>query len=217
MNIGLRTIMVMAIAAFMSLMVGQTVDVADDVQENEPEDTRTALADDEVEKTDTGELGSTRGTDRVVLAELFTATWCTYCPYAEAALHDLHEEYEGQLAILEWHTSDSDPYSTPEGEGRFDWYFPPRTGIPQCVFDGTEKEGGGGDSTYDNYKGNQWWRPCDHQSQQDVFIVRSKKDTAKYDVFELVATVSGADQRLLRTCVEVGMNPNKPDRAGLKQ
>ena len=71
--------------------------------------------------------------------------------------------------------------------------------------------------SYDNYKGNQWWRPCDHQSQQDVFIVRSKKDTAKYDVFEHVATVSGADERLLRTCVEVGMNPNKPVRGGLKK
>jgi branched-chain amino acid transport system substrate-binding protein len=71
--------------------------------------------------------------------------------------------------------------------------------------------------TYDNYKGNQYWRPCDHQSQQDVFIVRSKKDTAKYDVFEHVATVSGENERLLRTCVEVGMNPNKPVRSGLKQ
>ena len=70
---------------------------------------------------------------------------------------------------------------------------------------------------YDNYKGNQWWRPCDHQSQQDVFIVRSKKDTAKYDVFEHVATVSGENERLLRTCVEVGMNPNKPVRTGLKK
>jgi branched-chain amino acid transport system substrate-binding protein len=71
--------------------------------------------------------------------------------------------------------------------------------------------------SYDNYKGKQWWRPCDHQSQQDVFIVRSKKDTAKYDVFEHIATVSGADERLLRTCVEVGMNPNKPVRSGLKK
>jgi branched-chain amino acid transport system substrate-binding protein len=73
------------------------------------------------------------------------------------------------------------------------------------------------DRSYDNYKGNQWWRPCDHQSQQDVFIVRSKKDTAKYDVFEHVATVSGKNERLLRTCVEVGMNPNKPVRTGLKK
>jgi len=71
--------------------------------------------------------------------------------------------------------------------------------------------------TYDNYKGNQWWRPCDHQSQQDVFIVRSKKDKEKYDVFEHIATVSGEKERLLRTCVEVGMNPNAPVRLGLKE
>jgi len=68
---------------------------------------------------------------------------------------------------------------------------------------------------YDNYKGSQWWRPCDHQSQQDVFIIGSKKAKAKYDVFDLISTVSGANERLLRTCIEVGMNPNKPDRAGL--
>jgi hypothetical protein len=29
--------------------------------------------------------------------------------------------------------------------------------------------------------------------------------------------VSGENERLLRTCVEVGMNPNAPDRAGLKK
>jgi len=45
--------------------------------------------------------------------------------------------------------------------------------------------------TYDNYKGEQWWRPCDHQSQQDVFIIKSKKAKAEYDVFEIIATVSG--------------------------
>ena len=71
--------------------------------------------------------------------------------------------------------------------------------------------------TYDNYKGKQWWRPCDHQSQQDVFIIKSKKDSATYDVFELISTVPGENERLLRTCTEIGMNPNKPVRAGLKQ
>lgn len=69
--------------------------------------------------------------------------------------------------------------------------------------------------TYDNYKGEQWWRPCDHQSQQDVFILRSKKAKAEYDVFEIIATVSGKGERLLRTCVEVGQNPNAPIRSGL--
>ena len=71
--------------------------------------------------------------------------------------------------------------------------------------------------TYDNYKGKQWWRPCDHQSQQDVFIIGSKEAKAKYDVFKLIATVSGDNERLLRTCIEVGMNTNKPVRAGLKK
>ncbi len=69
--------------------------------------------------------------------------------------------------------------------------------------------------TYDNYKREQWWRPCDHQSQQDVFIIRSKKAKAEYDVFEVIATVSGKGERLLRTCVEVGQNPNAPIRSGL--
>ncbi len=71
--------------------------------------------------------------------------------------------------------------------------------------------------TYDNYKGEQWWRPCDHQSQQDVFIIKSKKAKAEYDVFEIIATVSGKGERLLRTCVEVGQNPNAPIRSGLIQ
>jgi branched-chain amino acid transport system substrate-binding protein len=69
--------------------------------------------------------------------------------------------------------------------------------------------------TYDNYKGKQWWRPCDHQSQQDVFIIKSKKAKAEYDVFEIIATVPGEGERLLRTCVEVGQNPNAPIRSGL--
>lgn len=68
---------------------------------------------------------------------------------------------------------------------------------------------------YDNYKGKQWWRPCDHQSQQDVFIIKSKKAKAEYDVFEIIATVPGEGERLLRSCVEVGQNPNAPIRSGL--
>ncbi len=71
--------------------------------------------------------------------------------------------------------------------------------------------------TYDNYKGKQRWRPCDHQSEQDVFIIKSKKGKGQYDVFEIIATVPGNGERLLRTCIEVGQNPNQPIRSGLKQ
>jgi branched-chain amino acid transport system substrate-binding protein len=69
--------------------------------------------------------------------------------------------------------------------------------------------------TYDNYKGKQWWRPCDHQSVQDVFIVRSKKSKDQYDVLEIIETISGEGERLVRTCIEVGQNPNQPIRSGL--
>jgi len=69
--------------------------------------------------------------------------------------------------------------------------------------------------TYDNYKGKQWWRPCDHQSQQDFFVIKSKKPKSEYDVFQVIGTISGADQKLLRTCVEVGQDPNNPIRSGL--
>lgn len=69
--------------------------------------------------------------------------------------------------------------------------------------------------TYDNYKGTQWWRPCDHQSQQDVFILRSKTPKKKYDVFEIIDTVSGANEALLRSCVELGHKPGVPIRTGL--
>ncbi len=70
---------------------------------------------------------------------------------------------------------------------------------------------------YDNYKGPQWWRPCDHQSQQDVFILESKPPKKKYDVFKIIDTVSGANEALMRTCVEVGAVKGKPMRVGLKK
>jgi branched-chain amino acid transport system substrate-binding protein len=59
---------------------------------------------------------------------------------------------------------------------------------------------------YDLYKGSQYYRKCDHQSVQDVLIVRSKKESemkGKDDIFEIVGTsVAGEDK--LRTCQELG-------------
>ncbi len=42
-------------------------------------------------------------TGRVVLAELFTFARCTYCPFAEAALDSLSEEYGDSLAVIAYH------------------------------------------------------------------------------------------------------------------
>jgi len=43
---------------------------------------------------------------RNVVVELFTGTWCTYCPFAEEALHNLKEQYGSRLSYVEYHIGD---------------------------------------------------------------------------------------------------------------
>jgi branched-chain amino acid transport system substrate-binding protein len=58
---------------------------------------------------------------------------------------------------------------------------------------------------YDSYKGNQFYRKCDHQSVQSVVIVESKSKNMKdkYDVFNVVG-IEDASEKNLRTCDELG-------------
>jgi hypothetical protein len=75
------------------------------------------------------------GEDRVVLVELFTATWCATCPYADAALDSLALEMgPDSLATLQYHVADS--YATPETEARADYYLD-QIRLPNAWFDGT--------------------------------------------------------------------------------
>jgi branched-chain amino acid transport system substrate-binding protein len=57
---------------------------------------------------------------------------------------------------------------------------------------------------YDYYKGPQYFRKCDHQSVQSVFIIKSKAEGAnKSDVFDVIAT-DEPNEANLRTCEELG-------------
>lgn len=58
---------------------------------------------------------------------------------------------------------------------------------------------------YNWYKGEQFYRKCDHQSVQSVVIVESKSKNMKdkYDVFNVLA-IEGADEKNLRSCDELG-------------
>lgn len=59
---------------------------------------------------------------------------------------------------------------------------------------------------YDAYKGEQYFRKCDHQSVQSVLVLESKPDAqvkVKNDIFNIVATETGSADRL-RTCKELG-------------
>ncbi len=58
---------------------------------------------------------------------------------------------------------------------------------------------------YNWYKGEQFYRKCDHQSIQSVVIVESKSKNMKdkYDVFN-VLSIEPAEEKNLRTCEEMG-------------
>jgi thiol-disulfide isomerase/thioredoxin len=89
-------------------------------------------------------------TQRMVLAELFTATWCGYCPYAVNAINELAEEYKPNLVVLQYHPQFSDPFGTSETEARISYYGV--TGFPTMIFDGTQWDSGGSVNTYNSYK-----------------------------------------------------------------
>lgn len=57
---------------------------------------------------------------------------------------------------------------------------------------------------YDTYKGEQYYRGCDHQSVQSVFVVTSKPKVANPDdVFDVLQIVAPSEA-MLRTCTELG-------------
>ena len=110
----------------------------------------------------------TKGYERVVLAELFTATWCPNCPKAEEAIDQLYEE-EGlpavggesdriRLAVIHWHPGDgSDPMGITEMQPRLDAYedkLPTsgEDGLPTIIFDGVDRMTGAETVPYAEYR-----------------------------------------------------------------
>jgi len=81
---------------------------------------------------------------RVILIEMFTATWCRNCPEAEEALSALLENPGPEtICIVAYHgTPDRDVLASDETAARIDWYesdpdFPVIVGgFPTVVFDG---------------------------------------------------------------------------------
>nr|NQU92872.1 T9SS type A sorting domain-containing protein [Bacteroidota bacterium] len=111
----------------------------------------TELATDENTDNDCMELPVTvsDGQRQKVVIELFTATWCTYCPYAELGVEELHEEFPNTLAVIAWHSTDD--FAFPESEYRYD-ILCPISGLPSAVFDGLNQLiGGSPHSTYSYY------------------------------------------------------------------
>jgi branched-chain amino acid transport system substrate-binding protein len=58
-------------------------------------------------------------------------------------------------------------------------------------------------------KTEEWWRGCDHQCIQDVYILKPKMPKRKYDCFEIIGQIGG--EKIARTCEEQG---HKKDAKG---
>ncbi|MFO7447104.1 MAG: hypothetical protein R6W90_12095 [Ignavibacteriaceae bacterium] len=89
---------------------------------------------------------SSKTTDKVVLAELFTGAECGPCAAADLAFDGLAEYYpRNTLAILEYHVHipGPDPLTNPEGYQRYNFYGAD-FGTPTVFFEGREKITNGG-------------------------------------------------------------------------
>ncbi len=76
---------------------------------------------------------------RVVVAEQFTGTWCTYCPGAARGLYENYSRTYDSLVVLAYHLSDA--FTIPEANVRSSYYNV--SGIPVVWFDGIITELGG--------------------------------------------------------------------------
>jgi hypothetical protein len=73
-----------------------------------------------------------------VLAEMFTYQACPNCPVAAAELEELHEEFPGQVFVVEWHTWNLPAFValfSPDGVAREDEYDA-GVGFPSTLFQG---------------------------------------------------------------------------------
>jgi hypothetical protein len=76
---------------------------------------------------------------RTVIAEDFTATWCTYCPYAGRALNMMINNHPADFTFVQIHGS-SDIHRIPWGQSREGYYAV--AGYPTAWFDGKLKAEG---------------------------------------------------------------------------
>ncbi len=81
----------------------------------------------------------TGGTQKKVFAEMFTATWCQYCPEAEAAIEEISQEYGEEVFCIQYHPGDF--METTISEKRLDHYG--FEGYPTVYFNGNNKVIGG--------------------------------------------------------------------------
>ena len=91
--------------------------------------------------------GSALAAKRLVIAEEFTATWCTYCPSVAEALDQLQNDRPNDIVGMLIHCGDS--YATSWGNQRQNFYSV--SGYPSIFMDGWNSMAGSYGSVPANY------------------------------------------------------------------
>lgn len=151
----------------------------------------------QVGTTTTTQAGATTTTTvaHVVLAEVFTATWCVWCPYADKGVERLaSEEGVDKLVVLEYHISDA--YSVTGNSSRASYLG--IQGYPTVVFDGTAKKVG---ANPDSGSGSDYEQLC-YDAYKKVLTGRSTLESLISITGE--ATVANKIVSLNATLANVG-------------
>jgi hypothetical protein len=82
-----------------------------------------------------------QASQRVMVIEDVTATWCTYCPGAARGIEELDFRSYDSVVPIAYHASSSDPYYTANSAARLSYYS--IGGYPTVVLDGSHKVEGG--------------------------------------------------------------------------
>jgi hypothetical protein len=78
---------------------------------------------------------------RVMVIEDVTATWCTYCPGAARGIEELDFRSYDSVVPIAYHASSSDPFYTSNSAARLSYYG--ISGYPTVVLDGSNQVVGG--------------------------------------------------------------------------
>ena len=131
----------------------------------------------------------TENLKKKVFGEIFTATWCTYCPIAEDALEEVKKEYGEKFFYIQYHPGDS--MKKEISEMRLDYYG--FGGYPTVYFNGIHEVTGGYKGVEDKYRG-----AIEEELQRDdeaiidldyrdgeltVHITPLKPSSEKYDLY----------------------------------
>jgi thiol-disulfide isomerase/thioredoxin len=140
--------------------------------------------------------GSAAASKRVVIAEEFTATWCTYCPSVAGALHQLQEDRPNDIIGMLIHCGDS--YTTTWGNARQNFYNV--GGYPTTWLDGWNSKVGSSGSVAANYSDlNNRLNSCLNQSTDvTIELLGEELSASQYRITGTVGIEAGGNAKTMR-------------------